>query len=104
MLSQKREQQSLFYTALHKSAFKELDPVGEPDMRMSSDSGVKTETNTQREEEPWAFTKEGQSERAQWLPGLLRAGFRLGAGAGLSSVGWGFRVPGGESCFTLSLL
>lgn len=61
MLSQKREQQSLFYTALHKSAFKELDPVGEPDMRMSSDSGVKTETNTQREEEPWAFTKEGQS-------------------------------------------
>lgn len=75
MLSQKREQQSLFYTGLHKSAFKELDPVGEPDTRMSSDSGVKTETNTQREEEPWAFTKEGQSERAQWLPGLLRSGF-----------------------------
>lgn len=48
MLSQKREQQSLFYTGLHKSAFKELDPVGEPDMRMSSDSGVKTETKSQR--------------------------------------------------------
>lgn len=47
--------------------------MGEPDMRMSSDSGVKTETNTQREEEPWAFTKEGQSEAcsvAPWAPSV----------------------------------
>lgn len=93
MLSQKREQQSLFYTALHKSAFKELDPVGEPDMRMSSDSGVKTETNTQREEEPWAFTKEGQSECAQWLPGLLRSGFWVPSGCGGRAELRGVGVP-----------
>lgn len=77
--------------------------MGEPDMQVSSDSSVKSETNTQHRRRSTGALTKGQSEACSVAPWVPSVWVLLGAGAGLSSVGWGFGVPGGESCFTLSL-